>query len=204
MQRFLTLGPGTNHDVVARRFLAFHGAESCPLEFVEIPIDGFERLVAGDVDFFVLCGVHPQTPRLLCDYAGRAFIVDTFIAPSKPLAVLSRAEVARPRTLGLFAATVGLTPTARWEKVAVEEEGTLATLGAKLLEGAYDSALTYRDLADAHAGALRVDAEVESPDDAWLVLGRRRAAQSGLVASRTGVVARALAASGVVVTQNAK
>lgn len=204
MRRFLTLGPGTNHDVVVRRFLAFHGAESCPLSFVDSPAQGFGLLSAGKAEFFVLCSVHPQAARLLCDYAGRIFIVDTFIAPSKKLAILSRADVARPQTLGLFAPTVGLVPTARWKEVVVETEGTLATLGAKLLAGDYDSALTYRDFADAHPGKLKVDAEIESPDDAWLVLARDRAAQSGLVASRTGAVARALAAGKADIAQNAK
>lgn len=204
MQRFLTLGPGTNHDVVVRRLLAFHGAESASLEFVGTAAEGFERLAADQTEFFVVCSVHPRTPRLLCDYAGKVFIVDTFIAPSKKLAILSRAEIARPRKLGIFEATVGLVSTARWPEVVVETEGTLATLGAKLLAGAYDSALTYRDFADSHAAAVRVDTEIDSPDDAWLVLARTREARSGLVASRTGAVARALAARGALVTENAK
>ncbi|MFM7345314.1 MAG: hypothetical protein ACKO1J_08115 [Tagaea sp.] len=204
MQRFLTLGPGTNHDVVVRRLLAFHGADSCPLGFVENAPEGFELLLAGRAEFFVLCSVHPRASRLLCEYAGKVFIVDTFIAPSKKLAILSRAGVARPRKLGLFEATVGLAPTARWQEVVVETDGTLATVGAKLLAGVYDSALTYRDLADAHSDELTVDAEIESPDDAWLVLARDRAAKSGLVASRTGAVARALAAGHAVRDGNIK
>lgn len=204
LRRFLTLGPSTNHDMVVRRLLAFHGAESVPLAFVATAAEGFELLVAGAADFFVLCSVHPRTSRLLCDYAGRVFIVDTFIAPSKPLAILTRKDVAHPRTLGLFEATVGLAPTARWPEVTVETEGTLATLGAKLLAGAYDSALTYRDFADTHAGRLTVEFEIDSPDDAWLVLARTREARSGLVASRTGAVARALAARGAPIAENAK
>lgn len=194
MPRFLTLGPDTNHDLVTRRYLEFHRASQCPLAFVENPVEGFEAVIDGETDFFVLCSVHPKTAQLLCDYAGRAFIVDTFISSSKPLAIVSRAAVAEPKSLGLFAATIGLAPTAQWRHVTVETEGTLATVGAHLRDGKYDSALTYRDFAERHSNELRVESEIESPDDAWLVLGRRRATEAGLVANAEGVVARAIAA----------
>ena len=192
MPRFLTLGPDTNHDFATRRYLDFHRAAHCPLTFVENPAEGFEAVIQGATDFFVLCSVHPKTARLLCDYAGRAFIVDTFISASKPLAIVSRAAVAEPKSLGLFAATIGLAPTARWRNVIVETEGTLATVGAHLRGGKYDSALTYRDFAERHRDELRVESEIESPDDAWLVLGRRRA--TGLVADTNSVVSRVIAA----------
>jgi hypothetical protein len=193
MPTFLTLGPDTNHDVVARRYLAFHAVAADALAFVDRPAAGFEALLAGRADFFVLCSVHPETARLLCDHAGRVFIVDTFIAPSKPLAVVSRTTVKEPRTLGLFAATVGLTPTGRWPNVVVETEGTLDTIGRKLRDGVYDSALTYRDFAERYGDELTIEREIESPDDAWLVLATHRVAQSGLVANRDSAVAKALA-----------
>jgi len=188
MPRFLTLGPDTNHDFASRRFLAFHRCDPSELAFVEDPEEGVERVLTGAADFFILCSVHPMTARLLCDYAGRAFIADVFISSSKPLAVLTRSEVAAPRKLGLFAATVGLTSADRWAETVIETEGTLATIAAKLRAGAYDSALTYRDIADVYPGAFRVEEEIESPDDAWLVLSRKRAASGGVIASRDTVV----------------
>jgi hypothetical protein len=193
MPRFLTLGPDTNHDFASRRFLAFHGCDESALAFVEDPEEGVRRLLSGAADFFILCSVHPMTPRLLCDYAGRAFIADVFISSSKPLAVLTRSDVAAPRRLGLFAATIGLTATTRWAETVIEREGTLATIAARLSAGAYDSALTYRDVADAHPGAFRVEEEIESPDDAWLVLSRERATRGGVVARRDSVVGLACA-----------
>lgn len=197
MPRFLTLGPDTNHDFASRRYLAFHGCDMSDLAFVEEPEEGLRRLLSGAEDFFILCSVHPMTPGLLCAYAGRAFIADVFISSSKPLAVLTRSDVAAPRRLGLFAATVGLTATARWAETIVESDGTLATIAARLRAGAYDSALTYRDVADAHPGEFRVEEEIESPDDAWLVLSRERVTRGGLVARRDSIVGRACAATGV-------
>lgn len=194
MSRFLTLGPDTNHDLVARRYLEFHKASRCPLDFVENPVEGFNALVSGEADFFVLCSVHPETARLLCEYVGRTFIVDTFISPSKPLAVVSRTAIAEPQSFGLFAATVGLTPIENWRQVTVETEGTLATVGAKLRAGKYDAALTYRDFAERYRDELRIDREIESPGDAWLVLATQRLGTDGIVACRDSLVARVLRA----------
>jgi len=190
MPRFLTLGPDTNHDFASRRFLAFHGRDASDLAFVEDPEEGVRLLLSGAADFFILCSVHPMTPRLLCNYAGRAFIADVFISASKPLAVLTRSDVAAPKKLGLFAATVGLTATTRWAETIVESDGTLATIAARLRAGAYDSALTYRDVADADPGAFRVEEEIESPDDAWLGSGRREAGSSRDATPRSDAPAR--------------
>jgi hypothetical protein len=45
------------------------------------------------------------------------FVVDTFIYPTKALAVLTRREVERPRTLGLVPATAGYIDRGDWEEI---------------------------------------------------------------------------------------
>ena len=87
--RFVTIGPDTNHDFATRRYLDFLGVNAEALGFVEHPEDGFAALLQRTSDFFVLCSVHPETPGLLCRFAGRAFIVDTFVSASKPMAMVT-------------------------------------------------------------------------------------------------------------------
>ena len=50
-------------------------------------------------------------------YWDEVFVVDTFIYPTKALAVLSRREVERPRTLGLVPATAGYIDADEWDEI---------------------------------------------------------------------------------------
>jgi hypothetical protein len=156
--RMATLGPaGTNHELVARRYLDFHGAATSGLRF------------AGSF--------------------REVFAIDCFISDSRPLAILTRADVATPRSIGLvMPATESYADLRRWQEKVPYAAIPLAF--ADLLAGRIDSALAYRDYADGHPGLLRVDEEIGSPDDVWIVYGRERAHAGGLLASRDSAFAR--------------
>jgi hypothetical protein len=191
--RFLTLGPGTNHAVVAARYLEFLGVDPAQLEFVETPDAALAMLLGGEADWFILCSVHPAAPRAVGHFMRGVFIADCFIAPSKKLAILTHADVARPRSIGLFSAVEDYADVSAWETRVVIGEGSLVAVGARLLAREFDSALVYAAFADEHPGMFRVDAQIESPDDAWLVLGRQRVVEpDGLVARRDSAVAATL------------
>lgn len=196
MPGFVTLGPGTNHEVAARRYLDFHGVDQAGLSFAGSSAAAVAMLRDGTADWYILCAVHPSTPEVVGQFHSGIFVVDTFIAPSKPLAILTQADVAHPRSIGLFTPVSGYADVSAWpERVAITD-GSLVEVGEALLARRFDSALVYAELADQHPGRFRVDAAVESPDDAWLVLGRTRAAgRDGLIASPAGAVARALTGS---------
>ncbi|MFM7346618.1 MAG: hypothetical protein ACKO1J_14775 [Tagaea sp.] len=83
------------------------------------------------------------------------------------------AQIAVPFSVGLFVATVGLADLSRWRDVVVERAGTIADVETRLARGAYDSALVYRDFPDRVPG-YRLEMEIDSPDDAWIVFGRDR------------------------------
>ena len=111
------------------------------------------------------------------------FVVDTFIPPGLPLAVLSRRDVDSPQSIGvLHPSTSDYVDTGAWEEVVPITEGTLHTVAQGLLEGRYDSGLVYLDYAERHPDRLRVDRCLGSPDDAWLVLGRERAYRDPILA----------------------
>jgi hypothetical protein len=122
------------------------------------------------------------------------FIVDTFISPSLPLAVLTRADVDNPRSIGvLHPATTDYIDTSKWEQVTKITTGSLHTVADGLLKGRYDSGLVYLNYARRYPGQLRVDQEIGSPDDAWLVLGRKRTFAEPILAWKDGPISRQFA-----------
>lgn len=192
MPRFLTLGPGTNHELVARAYLDLHGVDQAQLGFFADPDDGVAKVKAGEAAFMILCSVHPDAARITAHDFRRFFIVDTFISPSKTLAVLTRKGVARPRSLALFGPTRDYVDTTRWEEVIVENSGSIVTVAKRILAGGCDAALLYLEYADRHPGFFEVTEVIGSPDDAWLVFGTQRASDGGIVANRDSAVARAV------------
>jgi hypothetical protein len=187
---FATLGPsGTNHEFVARKYIAFHELHDATLRLSDTATAGAEAVRDGAADYFILCAVHPDTPKIVGSFCREVFIVDTFISPSLPLAVLTRADVDRPRSIGvLHPATTGYIDTSKWEVVTKITTGSLHTVADGLLKGRYDSGLVYLNYAQRYPGRLRVDQEIGSPDDAWLVLGRKRTYSDPILACRDGPI----------------
>ena len=190
--RFATLGPtGTNHALVAGKYLAFHALPGTALVLAGSVDEAIDLLRSHAVDYVILCAVHPQTPRAVGRYYREVFIVDTFVSPSHPLAVLARAEVAQPRSIGvLHPATTDYIDASSWERVDRIASGTLHDLASGLLAGRFDAAITYRSYLDRYPDRLRLVEELGSPDDAWLVMGRERTFTEPLLAWRDAPVAR--------------
>jgi hypothetical protein len=192
---FTTLGPaGTNHEFVSRKYLTFHGLPADSLRLSATVDEAVDSLRAGTADYFIVCSVHPDTARAVGRHYRDVFVVDAFISPSLPLAVLTRVEIANPRSIGvLHPSTTDYVDGSRWEQVAHITTGTLHSVARALLDGAFDSGLVYRNYADRYPDRLRVDFDLGSPDDAWLVLGRERTYAEPLQAWRDGPVARQFA-----------
>ena len=107
-------------------------------------------------------------------------VIDAFISPSCSLAVLTRADVEVPRTLGLQPATERYFDASRWEELV--REISIMTVAEGLLAGRFDSGITALDVASEHPSAFRVEQELSSLDDPWIVYGRERASDGGVVA----------------------
>jgi len=181
---FLTLGPaGTNHALVAANYLAFHGLPADSLRLAASVAEGLDAVRAGAADYLILCAVHPQAPWAVGRHFREVFVVDSFISPSRPLAILTRTDVAHPRSIGiLHPATSDYADLTRWERVDRITDGTLHDVARFLLEGRFDSGLVYLDYATTHPDQLRIDETLGSPDDAWLVLGRERTFRAPMLA----------------------
>lgn len=186
MKTFVTMGPHTNHALVSARYLEFHGLEPSALHFVSDLEQGASRVRDGTVDYLIACSVHSDVPRITGRFFRELFIVDTFISSSKPLAIVTRTDVARPRRLGLLEPTRDYVDTSRWAEVRVEAKQSINEIWDRLLAGEYDSALVYQELAERHPEQVRIDDVIGSPDDAWIVFGRQRIADGKLIGDRDG------------------
>jgi hypothetical protein len=171
--RLVTLGPaGTCHERAARAYMDFQGVEDYEVEFIEDFFDGLERIRGREDAFLIQCSAHPLVHKVTERYWDEVFVVDTFIYPTKALAVLSRREVERPRTLGLVPATAGYIDEGAWDEIV--EVTSKSIVARELLEGRYEAGLTHLEHARHHPEQLRVDQEIGEIDTTWVVYGTRK------------------------------
>jgi hypothetical protein len=169
----VTLGPsGTCHERAARAYMEFQGVEDYRFELIEDFFDGLERIRGRDDAFLIQCSAHPLVHKVTERYWDEVFVVDTFIYPTKALAVLSRREVERPRTLGLVPATAGYIDEAEWGEII--EVTSKPIVARELLEGRYEAGLTHLEHAARHPEELRVEQEIGEIDTTWVVYGTRK------------------------------
>ena len=120
----------------------------------------------------VQVAVHPSTVATVATafFQHGIRVVDAFVSPSHPLAILTRAEIAIPRSIALQPATASYVDLSAW----VEHTLAPTTIAAAemLLTEQVDSALTQRSFLERHPHWLRLEQEIPSVDDAWLVFGR--------------------------------
>ena len=176
MLRFGTLGPaGSNHELVAKRYTAFHGLTAHIVLF-----DDFEaalrQMSAGTLDHILQAAVHHQTAAIVAKarFQYGIFVIDSFIAPSHPLAVLTLGDVERPRTVAVQPSTRDYADLSLWEEIV--EVGSTALIAEALLARRYDSGMTRRALVAEYPGRFRVETDIGTIDDPWIVLGRHRVA----------------------------
>ena len=181
--RFVTLGPsGTNHEFVTRKYVAFHRIRDAQLIFIDDFFQGLAMIHNGQADFMIQVAVHRDCAEVVSrarfDYG--IHIMDTFISPSRELAILTRAEVLTPKNLAMQPATCGYVDITAWPNHVLVD--SIMVVAEGLVKGIYDSGLTALDLVRQHPGRFRVDADIGTIDDAWLVFGRRRVSQGDMVA----------------------
>lgn len=188
---FVTLGPeGTNHHTMVQAYAKFRDLPNVDTRFVDDFREALEMVEGRKADFILVCGVHPQCSTVVGEGRFRhgIHLMDTFISPTQPLGILTRKGIDNPRTLALQPATAGYTDISDWtEQVHVS---SIMRIAEGLLKGEYDSGLTALRVADEHPDLLRVDREIGSPDDPWLVLGRHRVSGGGIVAWKDSPAAK--------------
>jgi hypothetical protein len=176
----VTLGPeGTCHERAVRQYMAFQGVEDFQVEFIGDFFDGLERIRGRENAFLVQCSAHPQVHEVTERHWQEVFVVDTFIYPTKALAVLSRRDVERPRSLGLVPATAGYIDRGSWETIVDVQSKPI--VAEELLEGRYDAGLTHLEHLEPHRDVLRLDLEIGEIDTTWVVYGTRKRFQGDVI-----------------------
>jgi hypothetical protein len=169
----VTLGPtGTCHERAAIEYMAFQGVEDFEIELIGDFFDGLERIRGKENAFLIQCSAHPKVHEVTERYWAEVFVVDTFIYPTKALAVLSRREVEQPRTLGLVPATSGYVDLAEWDGVIDVQSKPI--VAEELLAGRYEAGLTHLEHLAAHPDELRLVEEIGEIDTTWVVYGTQK------------------------------
>ena len=178
---FITLGPtGTCHERAVQRYAEFQGIEDYAIELIVNFFDGLEMLrEAPGPAFLVQCSAHPKVHEITEKYWTEVWVVNTFIYPTKHLVLLSRADVERPRSLGIVPATKGYVNLSDWEEVIDVASKPLVAEG--LMRGDYDSGLTHMEHVEEHAGELRLDLDIGEIDTTWVVYGREKRCAGELI-----------------------
>ena len=180
--RFGTLGSeDSNHALVLRRYLDARGVADAETRYYDDFIPAFDELVSGALDFVLQVSVHPLHAECVARYVNRAFLVDTFIAPSKPLGILTRCDVERPKTIGLQPATRHYADLSDWPEQV--PEASITTVADGLLAGEFDSGLAALELLDRHPGRFRLERAIGAIQDAWILFGRAPACEGEILLS---------------------
>ena len=178
---FGTLGPsGSNHDWVAKRYLAFHGLDDAEVELFADFDTAIRSMLSGKVHYVIQVAVHTSVTDIVARYRNRAHIIDTFISASQPMAVLTRSEIKVPKSLGLQMATRGYIDSSRWETLVTEPSTVAVAHG--LLDGKYDSGITLLKYEKQHPGRFQVEQTIGKVVDPWLVYGTDPTCTSGMLA----------------------
>jgi len=180
---FLTLGPsGTCHEHALLRYLEFQGLEDARVELVPDFEVGLERVHDEPNGFLVQCSSHPDVHIVTERYRQEVFVVDTFMFPAKEMGLIARADVERPRSLGVVPAAMGYPDLTQWETVVREPANPI--VARELLAGKYDAGVTFVAFGEEHPRALRVLERYGEVDTTWLVYGRRRRYRGELIGHR--------------------
>jgi hypothetical protein len=176
----ITLGPeGTCHERAVKNYLAFQGIEDYEIVLTTDLFAGLDQVRETPGAFLVQCSAHPEVHKITEKYWTEVFVVDTFIYPTKALAVLSRKEVEKPRSLGIVPATKGYLDLSLWDEVI--DVVSKPVVAAELLEGRYDAGLTHLEHLALHPDKLRLDLEIGEIDTTWVVYGREKRFQGEVI-----------------------
>jgi len=186
---FVTLGPaGTNHEFVTGKYLEYRGLKNAQIKLIDDFLVGLAMINNGTADYMIQVAVHPECANVVATahFEYGIHVIDTFISPSKKLGIVTRRDIKTPKTLALQPATIKYINVKKWEKLVYVN--SIMHIPEGLLNGKYDSGLTTLEAAEKHKDQLRVDVQVGTVDDPWLVYGKYRVSNGNLVASSSGTV----------------
>lgn len=180
---FITLGPsGTCHENALRHYLDFQGLSDYEIDLVPELLPAIDRVRSTPDTYLVQCSAHLHVHLVTERYYQEVFVMDTFIYPTKELALLVRTDVESHRSLGIVSATRGYPDLSKWETII--DEPSKPVVARKLFAGEYDAGLTHLHYAEEHPDKLRVQECYGAVDTTWLVYGQRKRFQGKVIGQR--------------------
>jgi hypothetical protein len=166
---YATLGPsGTCHDAALQAYLLNNRIENPRIQFVEDFIHAIDLLAEGQVNFVIQGCAHPQVATSIERHFHKVAMIDTFLYPTKPLALISRRGSNR-RTLGLMPVTKDYLDLRGWAELVYESSN--AIVAKKMEMGVYDGAITFATVAEEHPERFEILEMIGEIQMAWLVYG---------------------------------
>jgi hypothetical protein len=180
---FITLGPsGTCHENALLHYLEFQGIDDFDVELDEDLLGAIARVRGRSDTFLVQCSAHLQVHLVTERYHEEVFVIDTFLYPTKELALLVRNDRPDPQSLGIVNATRGYLDLARFQTVV--DEPSKPVVARHLLAGDYDAGLTHAHHADEHPETLRLVERYGAVDTTWVVYGARKRFRGDVIGQR--------------------
>jgi hypothetical protein len=180
---FITLGPsGTCHENALRHYLEFQGIDDFEIDLVPELLPAIDRVRERPDTYLVQCSAHLHVHLVTERYYQEVFVMDTFIYPTKELALLVRTDVEQPSSLGIVSATRGYPDLSKWETII--DEPSKPVVARKLLASEYDAGLTHLHYAAEHPDRLRLQECYGAVDTTWLVYGQRKRFQGNVIGQR--------------------
>jgi hypothetical protein len=180
---FITLGPpGTCHEQVLNKYLAFQGLTDANVELVGDFVEGVDRVEQEKHSFLLQCSAHTEVHTVTERYPGKVNVVDTFIYPNIPLALLIRNDAVDPKNLAVVKAASAYPDLSQWDNII--EEPANPIIARKLLEGEHQAGVTFATLAEAHSDILHVAESYGEVDTTWIVYGQRKRFAGELIGHR--------------------
>jgi hypothetical protein len=180
---FITLGPsGTCHENALLHYLEFQGIDDFEIELDEDLVGAIARVRGRPDTFLVQCSAHLQVHLVTERYHEEVFVIDTFLYPTKELALLVRNDRPDPQSLGIVNATRGYLDLARFETII--DEPSKPVVARHLLAGDYDAGLTHAHHADEHPETLQLVERYGAVDTTWVVYGARKRFRGEVIGQR--------------------
>ncbi len=180
---FITLGPaGTCHENALRHYLEFQGIDSFEILLTEDLLASIEHVRDRPGTFLVQCSAHVQVHLVTERFHTDVFVIDTFLYPTKELALLVRRDAEHPDSLGIVSATRGYTDLSRWSTIV--DEPSKPVVARHLLAGEYDAGLTHLHHAREHPSVLRVEETYGAVDTTWVVYGGQKRFRGEVIGQR--------------------
>lgn len=175
---FATLGPeGTCHDYVLRNYLNYQGiVEIAEIKYFSDFNEGLALLEDGKANFVMQCSAHPEVHLFMEHDPENLPVVDTFIFPTKPLALLKRVDCENDKkvSLGFVPAAAGYIQDILDEFEVIVSYESKPLVGEALQNGEVMYGFTQEEYAHSPESNLEIVRKFGAVVSTWIIYGKTK------------------------------